>query len=144
MLEESKRETIRKLRVAKDSILKNSKHFDMSSWHDLSFHEDTSLMKENQFLKNENCKVNSCGTTHCIAGFLQILFVDPEKRETSNLRITSQVSQALGDPPSLSLLFHKIYWPPDLKFAYENAENHDEAAGAACDAIEWYIKRYLS
>lgn len=119
---------IRRLLKVRRQILAEPKKFAMSWW---TVNSDSG-----------NFDGPSCGTAHCIGGWLlrnarKGISFDPGNRAALLLGLNS------ADEASL---FFTEHWPEDLRIAYRKTKNqkngHRKRARIAARAIDWFIKKY--
>lgn len=110
------------LEEVKTRITNEPDHFDMSWWHKDEGGHDLGY----SFVKG-----HSCGTTHCIAGWIQYL-VKEDGYPSSVAEKALGVDDAHG-------LFHVNHWPKHFRNDYRQATNNKGRAKVACKVIDWWI-----
>ena len=99
----------------------------------------------------EDCGVkqpdkNTCGTAHCIGGWVIFLKTGEAFPAAWKFNIDTQASNMIGLPfksrygePSPHPLFYLTDWPDELSAAYAAASTNEEAANIAAAAIDRYL-----
>lgn len=104
-------ESISNLDKVREIIIDNAERLDMGHWHG-----------DDQWVDRTCAEETLCGTTHCLAGWLQVCSTEEKIRNLSNTQMAGMISAPVASKMFFSENKETLTWLRDRKYVEELAK----------------------